>query len=102
MSTRFIPARLTLRQQKLTWMNMLAHIHDERCNCSSPMEHTVSLIFEEERHLKFNAPEKDLIKKCLTGEDTTPADGDQQEDVIGEGDLDALFKEDFGDEENTG
>lgn len=101
MSTRFIPAKLTLRQQKLTWMNMLAHIHDERCNCSSPMEHTMLLIAEEEKELKFRPPEIDLLKQCLTGERTTAAGGDLQDDVIGEGDLDALFKEDFG-EENTG
>lgn len=102
MSTRFIPAKLTLRQTKLTWMNMLAHIHDEKCNCPHPMEHTCMLIFEEEKELKFNTPEIDLIKKCLSGDTTTAAHGDPTDDVIGEGDLAAFFAEDFGDQENTG
>lgn len=102
MSTRFIPAKLTLRQQKLTWMNMLAHIHDERCNCAHPMEHTCMLIFEEERELKFNTPEIDTIKKCLSGDTTTAAHGDLTEDVIGDGELAALFAEDITEEENSG
>lgn len=102
MSTRFIPTKPTLRQQKLQWMNMIAHIHDQKCDCNNPMEHTCMLIFEEEPNLKFNAPEKDLIKKCITGETTIVENGDQEPDGIGEGELDALFKEDFTEEENTG
>lgn len=100
MSTRFIPSKPTLRQQKLQWMNMLAHIHDQKCDCNNPMEHTLMLIVEEEPSLKLRTPEIDLIKKCITGETTTEKDGDQEPDGIGEGELDALFKDDFG-EENT-
>lgn len=99
MSTRYIPTKSTLRQQKLKWMNSLVHQHDIFCDCPHPLEHTAILIFEQEPKLHFKPPEKDLIKKCLTGEDTAGAAADP--DAFGEGDLDLLFKEDFG-EDDTG
>lgn len=102
MSTRFKPAKLTLRQQKLTWMNLLAHIHDNKCDCPHPMEHTCMLIFEEEKELKFTTPEKDLIQKCLSGDTATGVPGDPTEDIIGDGELAALFGEELGEEENSG
>ncbi len=102
MSTRFIPAKPTLRQKKLQWMNLLAHIHDEKCDCPNPMEHTCMLIFEQEKELKFTTPEKDLIQKCLSGDTTTADHGDPTDDVIGDGELAALFAEELGEEENTG
>lgn len=81
---------------------MLAHIHDNICDCNQPIVHTAALIFEEEPDLKFSPPELDIIKKCLTGETTAIAATDHEPDVIGEGDLEDLFKEDFGDEKSTG
>lgn len=102
MSTRYIPPKTTLRQKKLQWMNLLAHIHDERCDCPNPLEHTILLIVEQEKELKFNAPEKDLIKKCLSGDTITAVPGDPTDDVIGDGELAALFAEELGEEENTG
>lgn len=85
-------------------MNLIAHSHDIFCDCYNPMSHTISLIFEQEPDIKFSTPELDLIKKCLSGETTATATTttDQELDVIGEGDLDALFKEDFEDEKDTG
>lgn len=81
-------------------MNMLVHCHDIMCECPSPLEHTAALIFEQEPELRFNTPEKDLIKKCLTtGTDIADAAGDP--DGFGEGDLEDLFKENFG-EDDTG
>lgn len=99
MSTRYIPPKSTIRQKKLQWMNLLCHIHDMQCDCPAPLEHTICLIAEQEPQLKFKTPEIDLLKKCLTTPATDGKDGDQ--DGFGEGDLEDLFKEDFGDE-NTG
>lgn len=82
-------------------MNSLVHTHDIFCDCPHPLEHTAFMIFEQEPELKFTPPEQDTIKKCLTT--TTGMDivaDDHDNDGFGEGDLEDLFKEDFG-EENT-
>ncbi|AXQ66510.1 MAG: hypothetical protein [Anelloviridae sp.] len=100
MSTRYIHPKSTIRQKKLQWINMLVHCHDIMCDCPTPLEHTTALIFEQEPELRFKPPEKDLIKKCLTTTtDTEDAAGDP--DGFGEGDLEDLFKENFG-EDDTG
>ncbi len=101
MSTRYIPPKTTLRQKKLQWINSICHLHDTNCDCPNPLEHTVGLLFEQEPELKFLPPERDLIKKCLTTTVTDTKEEDGDPDDIGEGDLDALFKEDFG-EDATG
>ncbi len=101
MSSRYIQPKPSVRQQKLKWMNMIAHCHDIFCDCYTPIEHTAILLFEQEKDLKFKTPEVDLIKKCITGETTAPV-ATIDEDGIGEGDLDALFQEDFGEEKSTG
>lgn len=81
---------------------MLAHTHDAFCDCTEPIVHTAILCFSEEPSMKFTPPEKDLIKKCITGETTDTENGDLGFDVIGEGDLAALFDGDIGEEEDTG
>lgn len=80
-------------------MNMLAHIHDTNCDCYNPLEHTIVLILEQEKELKFKAPEKDLLRKCI-GDAATAGEG-ADPDGFTEGDLEDLFKEDGG-EENAG
>ncbi|AXQ66332.1 MAG: hypothetical protein [Anelloviridae sp.] len=97
MTTRWITPKTSLKQKKLQWINLICHDHDIFCECTSPLEHTAAIIFEQEPELRFRTPEKDLIKKCLTTQDTTEGDGDQ--DGFGEGDLEDLFKEDFGEED---
>lgn len=81
---------------------MLAHIHDSKCDCPNSMEHTIMLIFEQEKELKFTTPEKDLIKQCISGETTAVAATDHEPDDIGDVDLTDLFKEDFGEEDTAG
>lgn len=102
MSHRLIPPKPSAKQQKLKWMNMLAHCHDTFCDCYDPITHTAALIFEQESNLKFSAPELDLIKKCIGGETTAAATTDPEQDVIGDGELAALFQEDIGEEKDTG
>lgn len=80
-------------------MNGICHYHDIFCKCPSPLECTIRLITEQEPDLHFNNVEKDLLSKCITTAAKDDAAGDQ--DDFGEGDLENLFKEDFG-EENTG
>lgn len=102
MTTRLKPTKSSIRQNNLKWMNAMVHSHDFFCDCSTPLQHAVVLIFQEEPDLDFKPNEKDLIKKCL-GE-TTTEDGDTAQDDCGieEGTLEDLFKEDFGEENVDG
>ncbi len=94
MSTRFKPTKCTLRQQNLKWMNFIVHAHDIMCDCPNPLEHTIILIHQQEPELKFTPIEKDIIKKCIT---TDHGEEAGEEDVLGDANLEDLFKEDFGD-----
>ncbi len=92
MSTRYIPTKDSFRQKKLKWINSLCQLHDTWCDCYNPIQHTIILLFEQEPQLEFTPPEKDIIKKCLSGDaPTTKEDGD----TIQEGDLAAIFQEPF-------
>lgn len=97
MTTRYIPSDDNHRQKKLKWMNGICHYHDIFCKCPNPLECTIRLIIDQEPELRFNNIEKDKLRKCITTEEKDTENGDP--DDIGEGDLDALFKEDFGDED---
>lgn len=93
--SRQIPPKYNKKQQQLQWINGLVHYHDSLCGCDGPLEHTILAITKQEKNLRFTDEEKKQLKKCIFTEDT------QEEDVIGEDDLDALFAIDTGDEKDT-
>lgn len=101
MTTRIVPTKDSIRQKNIKWMNLLVHSHDIFCDCDSPLQHTLILICQQEPKIELKPIEKDIIKKCLIG-DTTEPDGDPADDGVEEGLLDALFKEDFGEEDTAG
>lgn len=78
-------------------MNFICHAHDINCDCPNPLECTIGLIFTQEKELKFKPQERDLILKCVTGEETHTSGDAVDQDIIGKEDLDALFGDDFGD-----
>lgn len=102
MTTRWITSKATLRQQQLKWMNMIVACHDVFCDCPNAVTHTAAFIFQKEPELHFSTPEKDLIRKCLGGEPVSHAGDGTEEEIIGPGDLDALFGDDFGENDDTG
>ena len=82
-------------------MNSICQLHDIFCDCYHPLEHTITTIIEKEGSLQFSAPEKQLIKKCLSGEEittTVPSDGDA--DGVEEGVLEKLFEEPFTEDDS--
>lgn len=87
--TSFTPLNLSLKNRKLDYVNSIVTVHNLVCGCEQPLIHTIDAILEQEPSLK------DIYKKChpTTTEDGTPTG----EDVLGNGDLDLLFAEDFGD-----
>lgn len=92
------PPKWTPRQTKNNWINLLAAIHDTNCECDKPLEHTIEIILEKEKNLRFDDSTNKLLKKCLGTEDTAK-DGDAV-DGLDAGDLDRLFADPFG--EDTG
>ena len=78
----------------------MVHTHDMICECPTPLEHIIVHLFQQEPELRFKTPEKDLIKKCLTTTTTDGAVADPGD--IGEGELNALFAQDFGEEDTAG
>ncbi len=85
--------KYTERRLKCQLINTFVGNHDLVCECNAPLEHCRQILNEELDKYK---------PKCLpttsTGEDKTTTDGDvKEEDVIEEGDLEDLFKEDFDD-----
>lgn len=93
--SRHIPPKYTKKEQQLQWINGLVHYHDIYCGCDGPLEHTIIGITKQEKNLRFTDEEKKYLKKCIFTEDG------QEEDVIGEEDLDALFAIDTGEEKDT-
>lgn len=101
MTTRLIIPKPSIRQQNVKWMNTMVQVHDNFCDCSTPLQHIVVLIFQTEPEIDFKPIEKDLIKKCLSGEHGDVTATDHEKDGLEEGTLEDLFKEDFGEEDAT-
>lgn len=95
---KIIDPKWTQKQKINNWMNLLAHVHDNNCNCDEPLQHTIHIILEKEPNIQFQESTKQLLKKCLGTEDSKE-DGDDV-DGLGIGDLERLFAEDTG--EDTG
>lgn len=85
------------KEIQLQWINNIVHTHDLLCKCTKPLEHTIYGILKQEPNLRFDKETKKLFERCLT----TTENGGHEEDALdglGEGDLEALFAEDTGDD----
>lgn len=89
---KLLPVKLSDKNKKYDWLNLIVGIHNLQCGCDDPLTHTVEEIFCQEPSIK------DHFLKC-------PGNGDPKDtgadDVLGEGDLEALFDQDFGEEDTT-
>lgn len=79
------------------WRNNIFSSHDLMCGCNNPILHLLIILNREGNAPK---PEEDIknILCLITGEPDTKT-GEPEEDVLKEGDLDILFKEDFGEDD---
>ncbi len=88
----------SLRQQEITWLNIVHQTHEQFCDCKTPLQHLLSCINNQNNPTKLpkSAIEKQLC--LLTGETATSdaAAGDAV-DALDFGDLEDLFTEDIGD-----
>jgi len=87
----------TPKELQLQWINNIVHTHDLLCKCDKPLEHTIYGIVKQEPNLRLNQETKKLLEKCLT---STESGGLAEDDIdgLGEGDLEALFAEDTGED----
>lgn len=80
------------RQQENNILNCVCGIHDLACGCKDPLKHVMMLIIEKAEPSNFTEEEKQKIKQCLGEDHTTTGDlTTHEEDIIENGDLDALF-----------
>lgn len=96
--SRQCPTKYNNKQLQLQHVNTLVSIHDLNCGCNSPLECTILTIYNQEKDLKFTEEEK---KKLQTWFTTTEKDTTPEEEGFGDGDLERLFEEDFGDGADT-
>ncbi len=93
--SRRCPVKLSTKNKNYDWINCIVAIHNLQCGCEKPLEHTVEEIFKQEPNLEINTEWHTT---------TTTDRGDNkgvEEDVLGEGDLSALFAEEFTEEDTT-
>lgn len=84
------PVPYNKKQQKLNFVNLIVSAHDLCCGCKNPLKCSVNTICEQEPSIK---------QECLTTITGDTQDGGE-EDGFGAGDLEALFAEDFGDDDS--
>lgn len=90
--SKLLPIKTSARNRRLDWINGIVHIHNLVCGCLKPLEHTLEEIYTQEPLLHpFNKPCPGTGKDPSTTEDAE----------LGDGDLDRLFEEDFGEENTT-
>lgn len=88
--SKLLQPKISPKNRKIDWINHICSAHGLVCGCDEPLKHTVEEIFEQEPEIK------EILLKCPgRGEDHTTA----ADDLLGDGVLDALFTDDFGDAE---
>ncbi len=88
----------TKKQLQLQSTNLHVAAHDLTCSCEKPLQHIILQILEQEPSLKEDKQFTENLQKCLT---TTEKPTGHEDDVlgdIGDGDLEKLFEEDFGED----
>lgn len=92
------PCKYSKNQLNLQQVNTYVQIHDLNCGCETPLQHIIFQILQQEPSLKEDKNFKENLEKCLsTGTGGTDPTGDI--DDIGDGDLERLFAENFGEED---
>lgn len=89
MSKFITPPLYSERALELQWKNTIFNSHDLFCGCNDTTRHLISILATENKQL--------CLPSTSTEDATTQTGGDEIEDILDEGDLDALFAEDFGD-----
>lgn len=94
------PIKYSTKQQNVNHINLLVSLHDLKCGCDKPLQHLVFDILNQEPSLKEDTKFTSELQQWLT---TTKPGNIQEEDtdVIGSGDLEKLFEEPFGEEEDA-
>lgn len=98
----FKPTCYNNKTKQLHWINSLFNIHDLICFCDNPKKHLLLAITEKQEPIELTKEEKASVLKCLTTKEDgfiETTDGNQDIAEIG---LDALFAENFEEEDTAG
>ena len=97
MSKLYKPTKYTPKQLERQQLNILHGVHDMFCFCPHPLKHCLLTIAEKGEQIQLKRSEYNQLQQCLTitEEDITPEDG------FDGGDLEKLFAEPFGEEEDA-
>ncbi len=95
MSHLYKPTKYTLKQQQNQTTNLLCGIHDIYCFCQHPVKHILLSWAEKGEKIPVTKAEKEKVLQCLstTEEDIVPEDGFE------DGDLEELFAEPLGEDD---
>lgn len=94
------PIKYSTKQQNVNHINLLVGLHDLKCGCEQPLQHIIFDILQQEPSLKQDKKFTSELQKWLTT--TEPGDNQEEDtDVIGNGDLEKLFEEPFGEEDDA-
>ncbi len=94
MSHCFKPTYYNTKTKQLQWINNTVLTHDLICFCPEPTKHLILAIAERGEKIEVTKEEKQKILQCLTTSEEITTVGDTP-DAIEELGLDALFAEDF-------
>lgn len=100
MNNYYVKPKTSVKAQRLARTNAYVSIHDLHCDCQQPLQHIITDIILQEPSLKSDDKFKHYLTQCLG----TTQDGDtvkEEEDILGDVDLERFFDADFG-EEDTG
>lgn len=89
MSKFLTPALYKNKALETQWLNNIHSTHDLFCGCDDTIRHLISILSTGGKQL--------CLPSTSTEDATTQTGGEDVEDILDEGDLDALFAEDFGD-----
>lgn len=87
--SKIITPKVSPKNRRIDWINLLAGTHNLICGCDEPLQHTIEEILHQEPTIKVPCP------RC---HGSGPVDTTTGDDVLGDVDLGAFFADDFGEQ----
>lgn len=111
MAYPWMPTIYNVSGRTNSWISGIVQHHDTFCGCDQPFFHLYYKLKKDNGYPHCSPQELNKIEKCLgvsttaiatedIGTDPTPDDG--PEELLKEGDLDALFEGELTEEDHTG
>lgn len=99
MTNCFKPTCYNNKAKQNQWLNCIFCTHDLICFCPNTTKHLLLALTEKGEKIEVTPEEKKQIIQCLTTTDDGADKIGDQEDAVDEIGLDALFTDDFTEED---